>query len=107
MNVLQIAINALFLTGAAIGSLAQCFVADWVGRKKAFAVAAICCLIGAVLSVAAVNVAMLICVRIIQGFGLGMLICLVPLYLTEIAQPAFRGLLSGLTVMSFGMGYFV
>jgi MFS family permease len=44
-------------------------------------------------------------VRILQGFGLGMIISLVPLYLTEVAPPHRRGFLTGLTVMSFGMGY--
>ena len=48
---------------------------------------------------------MIIAVRLLHGFGLGMLICLVPLYLTEVAPPHRRGLLSGLSTLSFGMGY--
>jgi MFS family permease len=50
---------------------------------------------------------MLIPVRMPHGFGLGMLIYLVPLYLTEVAPPQKRGLLSGLTTLRFGMGYVV
>jgi MFS family permease len=48
---------------------------------------------------------MLIIVRLLQGFGLGMIICLVPLYITEVAPARIRGRLSGLTVFSFGVGY--
>ena len=49
---------------------------------------------------------MLIVTRLLQGFGLGMLICLIPLYTTEVAPPHRRGLLSGMTTMSFATGYF-
>ncbi|KAK5231536.1 hypothetical protein LTR72_000718 [Exophiala xenobiotica] len=100
------AINALFNFGLAIGALAQGWLADVIGRKKAFYLAGTCALVGAILVAASVKIAMLITVRLLHGFGLGMLICLVPLYLTETAPPHRRGLLSGLTTMSFGMGYF-
>ncbi|KAL6246482.1 hypothetical protein RBB50_006719 [Rhinocladiella similis] len=100
------AINALFNFGLAIGALAQGYLADVIGRKKAFYIAGASALVGAILVTASVKIAMLITVRLLHGFGLGMLICLVPLYLTEVAPPHRRGLLSGLTTMSFGMGYF-
>ncbi|KIW67196.1 hypothetical protein, variant [Phialophora macrospora] len=48
---------------------------------------------------------MLITTRILHGFGLGMQICLVPLYLTEVSPPHCRGLMTGMTVMGFGLGY--
>jgi len=48
---------------------------------------------------------MLIVVRLLQGAGLGMLLALVPLYLTEVAPPRTRGFLTGLTTLSFGTGY--
>ena len=52
-----------------------------------------------------VAVPMLIIVRSLQGFGVGMLLCLVPLYLSEVAPPKRRGLLTGLTATSFGLGF--
>ncbi len=48
---------------------------------------------------------MLITVRILHGFGLGMQICLVAIYLTEVSPPHCRGIMSGMTVMGFGVGY--
>lgn len=97
--------NALFLLGAACGAIIQGWAADWLGRKKALAVAAACSLVGGALQTGSVNVTMIIIVRILQGFGLGMIICLVPLYTTEVAPAHRRGLLSGMTVMGFGSGY--
>jgi MFS family permease len=99
------AVNALFAFGAASGSIAQGWIADWLGRKKAFATAATFSIIGGALTAGSVHIAMLIAVRLLQGFGLGMVICLVPLYITEVAPARIRGRLSGLTVWSFGIGY--
>ena len=62
-------------------------------------------LVGSALVAGSVKVGMLIAVRILQGGGLGMLLTLVPLYLTEIAPPHRRGFLTGLTTLSFGLGY--
>jgi MFS family permease len=98
-------VNALFGFGAALGAIVQGWTADSLGRKKAFAVAAVCSIVGGALTAGAVHIAMLITVRLLQGFGLGMIICLVPLYISEVAPAHVRGRLSGLTVLSFGIGY--
>jgi MFS family permease len=90
-----------------MGAILQCYFADWVGRKKALAIAAVFALVGGALAAGSTAIAMLIVVRLLQGCGLGMLLCLVPMYLTEVAPPYRRGLLTGLTTLSFGMGYVV
>ncbi|KAK5317577.1 hypothetical protein LTR70_005772 [Exophiala xenobiotica] len=99
--------NALFNFGLAMGSLIQGWLCDVIGRKKAFAIAGACSLIGAALITGSTVIEMLIVVRLLHGFGLGMLICLVPLYLTEVAPAKRRGLLAGLTTASFAAGYLV
>ncbi|OAL29224.1 hypothetical protein AYO22_02118 [Fonsecaea multimorphosa] len=99
------AVNALFAAGAAFGSLFQASLTDWIGRKKSLAASALFSLIGAAWTAGSPYLAMLITTRILHGFGLGMLICLVPLYLTEISPPHCRGIMSGMTVMGFGLGY--
>lgn len=99
------AANALFTAGAAFGAIAQGFVADAYGRKKGLAIAAVLAIVGGALAAGSINIAMIVTVRIIQGIGAGMVICLVPLYLAETAPPQRRGFLSGLTVLAFGFGY--
>lgn len=99
------AANALFTAGAAFGAIAQGFVADAYGRKNGMAIASVLAIIGGALAAGSVNIAMIVTVRIIQGIGAGMVICLVPLYLAETAPPQRRGFLSGLTVLAFGFGY--
>ncbi|KIV85577.1 hypothetical protein PV11_01255 [Exophiala sideris] len=101
------AVNAVYFTGCALGSLGQSFLADWLGRKKALYIAAILALIGSALVAGSVKVGMLIAVRVIQGGGQGMLLALVPLYLSEVAPPHIRGFLTGLTTLSFGIGYVI
>lgn len=99
------AINALFFFGCAIGAILQCFVSDWIGRKGALAVSAVLAAVGSALVAGSVVIPMLIPMRIIQGVGLGMLLALVPLYLTEVAPPRHRGFLTGSTQFSTGIGY--
>ena len=99
------AVNALFALGAALGAIAQGWISDWRGRRVGLAIAAGCALIGGALAAGSTAIAMIIVVRILQGFGLGMIISLVPLYLSEVAPPHSRGFLTGLTVMSFGVGF--
>jgi MFS family permease len=99
------AVNALFAFGAAVGAILQGWTADYLGRKKSLALSAVLALIGGALAAASVAIEMLIIVRILQGIGLGMIICQVPLYTTEVAPAHRRGLLSAMTVIGFGSGY--
>lgn len=103
-NILS-AINALYFLGCAIGGILQCYLADWLGRKGAFASAAVLAIIGGALVAGSVNVPMLIVVRLIHGLGLGMFLALVPLYLTEVAPPRHRGFITGLTQVGSCAGY--
>ncbi len=88
-----------------MGAIAQGFIADRWGRKRAFAIATMLSIIAGALVAGSVHIAMLITVRFIHGLGLGMTIALVPLYLTEVAPAHRRGVLSGLTTAGFAIGY--
>ncbi|KFY68508.1 hypothetical protein V496_01030 [Pseudogymnoascus sp. VKM F-4515 (FW-2607)] len=101
------AVNSLFAAGAAFGAISQGWLGDWLGRKKAFIIAAALSAIGGALTAASQNVPMIIVVRFIQGVGLGQLISLVPCYIAEVAPPHRRGALGGLTAVSFATGYVI
>ena len=97
--------NSLLNAGAAMGAIPQGCIAVRLGRKRAFTIATTSGIIAAALLAGSVHIAMLITIRFIHGFGLGMTITLVPLYLTEVA-PAHRcGRLSGLTTAGFAIDY--
>ncbi|KAH8696454.1 general substrate transporter [Talaromyces proteolyticus] len=101
------AISGLFNFGLAAGALLQGWISDSFGRKKAFAFASMCSLIGGALVAGSATIPMLIIVRMLQGIGLGILVALVPIYNTEVAPPHRRGMLSGLTALNFALGYLV
>lgn len=48
---------------------------------------------------------MLVTVRILHGFGLGMIQCLVPMYMTEVSPAHCRGAMTGMTAGGSGLGY--
>lgn len=96
--------NGAFNGGGALGSLSQGFIADRIGRKKAIIMSATFILIGGALLAGSVHLGMLITVRLIQGLGVGMVTCLGPLYLAEVAPPHRRGFFSGLAPMGYGLG---
>jgi hypothetical protein len=99
------AVNSLFAAGAAAGAISQGWMGDGMGRKKAIVISCLFCIVGGALCAGSVNIAMLITCRFIQGIGLGQSICLVSVYLTEVANKDNRGLLSGLTACGLSSGY--
>ncbi|CAK7206968.1 hypothetical protein SEUCBS139899_009775 [Sporothrix eucalyptigena] len=101
------AVNALFAAGCAFGCIMQGLVGDWLGRKRTIIISQLLALIGGALCAGAVNVAMLVSTRFIQGLGLGQSLTLVSLYITEVANKNNRGLLNGLTACGLATGYVV
>ncbi|EXJ84067.1 hypothetical protein A1O3_04734 [Capronia epimyces CBS 606.96] len=100
-------VNSLFAAGAAFGAIFQGWLADWIGRKNSFAVAALSSLVGSALFAGSVDVPMLVVCRFINGFGLGILLSLVPLYIAEVAPPRHRGAMASFTAVGFAGGYFI
>ncbi|KAF2665415.1 general substrate transporter [Microthyrium microscopicum] len=99
------AVNSLFAAGCAVGCIAQGWIGDWLGRKKAIVISQLLALIGGALCAGAINLPMLIVNRFIQGAGLGQSLMLVSLYTSEVSNKYNRGFLSGLTACSLAMGY--
>ena len=87
------------------GAVVQGFTGDWLGRVKALQIGAVISIIGTAVVAGSVNIPQLFVFRFITGLGVGQLLALVPLYITEVAPPHRRGLLSALTGCSFSLGY--
>ncbi|TVY33848.1 MFS glucose transporter, partial [Lachnellula occidentalis] len=99
------AMSALFALGAGIGAILQGWTGDYLGRKKSFIMGLIVSLIGGALVAGSVNVPMFIVFRFVQGIGLGQCFAMSPLYISEVAPPRRRGLLTGLTASGLVSGY--
>ncbi|EFJ37603.1 hypothetical protein SELMODRAFT_451487 [Selaginella moellendorffii] len=84
--------SSLYLVGIAASLLAS-HVTKIYGRRLSILCGGLCSLVGAVLSGAAQNLAMLILGRIMHGIGLGFGNQAVPLYLAEMAPAKIRGAL--------------
>ncbi|KAL1899790.1 hypothetical protein Sste5346_002656 [Sporothrix stenoceras] len=99
------AVNGLFAFGCAFGSILQGWVGDWLGRKKTIFWGSVVTAVCAGITAGSQNIAMMIVFRLLEGIGLGALICQVPLYISEVAPAHKRGMLSGLTACGFAFGY--
>jgi MFS family permease len=99
------AVTSLFAAGAAFGAIIQGWTSDFLGRRKALAIGGLVSLFGTTLVAASVNIPMLMVFRFVSGLGVGQLLCLVPLYIAEVAPPKHRGFMSAGTGCSFSVGY--
>ena len=76
---------------AIAGSLLASVLSDWLGRRRAFAVAAVGFEIGVLTMVLSRSFAVLMAGRALVGLGVGFGFAVDPVYIAEIAPPAMRG----------------
>ncbi|KAL6320255.1 hypothetical protein AAG906_005331 [Vitis piasezkii] len=97
-----------FTSSLYIAGLVASFVASWItkkfGRKPTILAGGAAFLIGSALGGAAFNVYMVILGRILLGVGVGFANQAVPLYLSEMAPPRYRGAINNGFQFSIGVG---
>ncbi|KDP22452.1 hypothetical protein JCGZ_26283 [Jatropha curcas] len=97
-----------FTSSLYVAGLVASFFASWVtrafGRKSSILLAGAAFLAGSALGGAAFNVYMLIFGRILLGIGLGFANQSVPLYLSEMAPPRYRGAINNGFQFCVGIG---
>ena len=99
------AINGLFSAGGTFGALLVGYMCDRYGRKVTMNTASLVCIVGGALQTGSVNLAMLLVARFITGWGIGMMVVLIPIFQAEISPPSARGLLVGQHGMLFCVWY--
>ncbi|CAF9936030.1 hypothetical protein IMSHALPRED_010435 [Imshaugia aleurites] len=104
-NTILGAMNGLFFAGGALGSLSIAYTASVFGRLRTIQIACLVCILGAALMAGAANVAMYLASRFIMGWGVGQMVCGVPLYQAELSPPKHRGFHVGLHGVALGLGY--
>ncbi|KAG6501817.1 hypothetical protein ZIOFF_041701 [Zingiber officinale] len=100
-------IVAMSLIGATIITTFSGPVADWVGRRPMLIISSILYFISSVLMLWSPSVYSLLLARLIDGFGIGLSVTLVPVYISETAPPEIRGLLNTLPQFSGSGGMFL
>ncbi|KAK6155906.1 hypothetical protein DH2020_010154 [Rehmannia glutinosa] len=96
--------SSLYLAGL-IASFFASFVTRAFGRKPSMLAGGAAFLVGAALNGAAFNIYMLIFGRVLLGIGVGFTNQAVPLYLSEMALPKYRGAISNGFQFSLGLGF--
>jgi MFS family permease len=100
-------IVAMSLIGATVITAFSGAVADSVGRRPMLISSAVLYFISGLVMLWAPNVYVLLLARLIDGFGIGLAVTLVPLYISETAPTDIRGLLNTLPQFSGSGGMFL
>lgn len=100
-------IVAMSLIGATIITTFSGPVSDWTGRRPMLIISSVLYFLSGLLMLWAPNVYMLLFARLIDGFGIGLAVTLVPVYISETAPAEIRGLLNTLPQFSGSGGMFL
>ncbi|KAJ6815229.1 monosaccharide-sensing protein 2-like [Iris pallida] len=100
-------IIAMSLIGATIITTFSGAVSDSVGRRPMLIISSVLYFLSGLLMLWAPNVYMLLLARLIDGFGIGLAVTLVPVYISETAPADIRGLLNTLPQFSGSGGMFM
>lgn len=95
------------LIGATIITTFSGAVADSFGRRPMLIASAVLYFVSGLVMLWAPNVYVLLLARLIDGFGIGLAVTLVPLYISETAPTDIRGLLNTLPQFSGSGGMFL
>ncbi len=95
------------LYGTVLGSLFGGLPTDFFGRKKTLLCIGVLYVISALGCAFSNGVAMFIAARVIGGIGIGISTVAAPLYISEIAPPAYRGRLAGMFQFNIVFGILV
>ncbi|KAJ1692511.1 hypothetical protein LUZ63_009209 [Rhynchospora breviuscula] len=99
-------IVAMSLIGATIITTFSGPVSDSVGRRPMLIISSILYFLSGLIMFWSPNVYILLLARLIDGFGIGLAVTLVPVYISETAPPEIRGLLNTLPQFTGSGGMF-
>ncbi|RFU24186.1 hypothetical protein B7463_g12152, partial [Scytalidium lignicola] len=98
-------LNGLYAAGGALGCIFNMWSSQYFGRKRSIQIGCAISIVGSTLMTASQNIEMLLAARHINGWGIGILVTLVPLYQSEVSPPDSRGLMVGIHGTLIGLSY--
>ncbi|KAJ5627838.1 general substrate transporter [Penicillium lividum] len=96
--------TSIINVGEFVGAVSSFLVDDRIGRRGGLFVSSAFVVIGVIFQVAADNLGLLIVGRLALGYAVGLISCLVPLYVADCAPAQFRGALVSLYQFDIGLG---
>jgi MFS family permease len=90
-TILQGGIVSVYYLGTLVGALFGGSLGDRIGRVRSIFLGSLIAIIGASLQCSAMNHNWMICARLINGWGTGILNAIVPVWATETAEHKSRG----------------
>ncbi|KAJ4393494.1 hypothetical protein N0V93_002706 [Gnomoniopsis smithogilvyi] len=88
--------SSCFFLGAGAGAIAAFILGDKLGRRKTIALGILCNTIGSLLQTVSWSLEQMIIGRLINGFGIGLVSSMSPVYLSECVKSNVRGMLMGI-----------
>jgi SP family galactose:H+ symporter-like MFS transporter len=95
---------SVVLVGAMLGALSGGVIADRIGRRSTLVWGGVIFILGSVLAPWSPNVVTLIAARALLGIAIGFTSVTAPVYVSELAPPASRGMLIGLYQLALTAG---
>ncbi|XP_028768121.1 monosaccharide-sensing protein 2 isoform X1 [Neltuma alba] len=99
-------IVAMSLIGATLVTTFSGALSDSLGRRPMLIISAVLYFVSSLVMLWSPNVYILLLARLLDGFGVGLAVTLVPLYISETAPPEIRGLLNTLPQFTGSAGMF-
>ncbi|WJZ92164.1 hypothetical protein VitviT2T_011179 [Vitis vinifera] len=100
-------IVAMSLIGATAITTFSGPVADWLGRRPMLIISSVLYFLSGLVMLWSPNVYVLLLARLLDGFGIGLAVTLVPVYISETAPSEIRGLLNTLPQFTGSGGMFL
>lgn len=100
-------IVAMSLIGATLVTTCSGGVADYLGRRPMLIISSILYFLSGIVMFWSPNVYILLFGRLLDGFGIGLAVTLVPIYISETAPPEIRGSLNTLPQFTGSGGMFL
>ncbi|KAI4350202.1 hypothetical protein L6164_004676 [Bauhinia variegata] len=99
-------IVAMSLIGATLVTTCSGAMSDYLGRRPMMIISSILYFVSSLVMLWSPSVTILLFARLLDGFGVGLAVTLVPLYISETAPPEIRGLLNTLPQFTGSAGMF-
>ncbi|XP_022769434.1 monosaccharide-sensing protein 2-like isoform X1 [Durio zibethinus] len=98
---------AMSLIGATAITTCSGAISDWLGRRPMLIISSMLYFVSGLVMLWSPNVYILCIARLLDGFGIGLAVTLVPVYISETAPSEIRGLLNTLPQFSGSGGMFL